>query len=277
MISLSDEQQRCTVCKKIFSKTELFFRLKKDGTLSKMCLRCLERGKGYHRRYYIPRRRGPFPTRLTKALSFFRTWTPDMAYVLGLLFADGCITTRKGQYAELTLELKDIDYLRFVAATIDPLLPVKMYTRADGRQTGKISIGIRSIIDDCVELGLTPRKTATLQWPATLPETLAADFVRGYFDGDGTIYCKPTRSGKYTTILRVMAFACGSPDFAVALNSVIFNHTGFQGGMDTYGQNCTSVSYRRKAAIRVIGEWLYYAENVLYLERKFLKWKEACV
>jgi hypothetical protein len=129
------------------------------------------------------------PLGLEDALYFFKVWTPEMAYVLGLLYADGCVTTRAGKsgYNEVNIELKDVDFLRIVAKTIDPKLRVHEYTRNDGRHSARLSIGIKAIVNDCVALGLRPRKSLDIEWPATLPIEFEADFVRGYFDGDGGI------------------------------------------------------------------------------------------
>src|SRR5436190_2167442 len=126
------------------------------------------------------------PLGLDKALSFFKFWRQEMAYTLGLLYADGCVTThpnRRGYY-EVNIELKDVDYLRTVAKIIDPKLRVHEYSRIDGRHSARLSIGVKEIVNDCVALGLRPRKSLDIEWPATLPEVYEADFVRGYFDAD---------------------------------------------------------------------------------------------
>ncbi len=215
------------------------------------------------------------PLGLEKAFLFFRTWTPELAYVLGLLYADGFITTRFGDYWEIVLELKDVEYLGLVAKTIDPNLRVRNYTRKDGRTSAKISTAVRQIVEDCVALGLRPRKSLDIEWPATLPEVYEADFVRGYFDGDGGITWSITQSKghPYPSKRRCLDFACGSPNFANTMSNVIQRNTTIEGNI-RHLKNHSRLQYLSKEAIRTVGTWMY-AASPLRLERKFEKWQET--
>jgi hypothetical protein len=216
----------------------------------------------------------PNPLGFEKGLTFFKTWTPDMAYVLGLLYADGCITTRFGDYWEIALELKDTEYLGLVANTIDPKLRVRHYTRKDGRTSAKISTSVRQIVEDCVALGLRPRKSLDIEWPATLSEAYEADFVRGYFDGDGGITWSITRNSfGYASKRRCLDFACGSPNFADTMSAVIQRNTMIEGNIRHLKNHCR-LQYLSKEAIRAVGVWMYEA-SPLRLERKFEKWEET--
>lgn len=217
----------------------------------------------------------PNPLGLEKALIFFKTWTPDMSYVLGLLFADGCITTRFSDYWEIVLEMKDVDHLFKVANVIDPKLRVRQYTRKDGRYSGKISTSVKQVVRDCVALGLRPRKSLDIEWPATLPTEFEADFVRGYFDGDGGITWSITQSKghPYPSKRRCLDFACGSPNFGNTLGQVIERNTGVESNIRQLKNHCRP-QYLSKEAIRAVGEWMY-AASPLRLERKYQKWQET--
>jgi hypothetical protein len=50
-----------------------------------------------------------------------------------------------------------------------------------------ISICNREICEDMIKLGINPRKTYNLE-PIKVPEKYFSDYVRGFFDGDGTVY-----------------------------------------------------------------------------------------
>lgn len=211
---------------------------------------------------------------LTKALSFFKTWTLESAYVYGLLYADGNVTLRTFNRSVLSLELKDAEYVRLVAGVIDSALPVYDYERTDGRKSAKLVLYRNSIVQDCIEKGLVPAKTHTLQWPPDLPRELDSHFVRGYFDGDGTVassWTDPKRSGKQ----RHLAFSCGSDDFAQSLHIAIQSHTATDGRIWHVVKNCANLDFTRKNDIRAIGEWMYSDRGDLYLPRKYLKWQEV--
>ena len=212
---------------------------------------------------------------LTKALSFFQTWTLESAYVYGLLYADGNVTFRSSNRSILSLELKDAEHVRRVANIIDPEIPVYEYERTDGRTSAKLVIYRGSIVKDCVAKGLVPAKTAILQWPADLPEALESHFARGYFDGDGTVSESIVKnSSGYTTKLRTLAFACGSDDFALSLHSVLQRRTGASGKIWHPVASCANLSFNKKDDIRAIGEWMYAAGD-LHLPRKYQKWQEV--
>jgi hypothetical protein len=119
--------------------------------------------------------------------------------VLGLFFADGNVADSPS-HASINIELKDVDYLRRIAAVIDLALPVYLYECKDGRTSAKFYVSRRSIVDDCIALGLVPRKTASVQFPPTLPRELHADFVRGYFDGDGCVFLGEGRTASRSRI-----------------------------------------------------------------------------
>ncbi len=215
------------------------------------------------------------PLGLENALNFFKLWTPESSYVFGLLIADGCLTTRYGQLWDVSLELKDIDHVKLIASVIDPILRVHSYTRKDGRKSAKFTMNVREIVNDCVALGLRPRKSLDIEWPATLPTEFEADFVRGYFDGDGGITWSITQSKghPYPSKRRCLDFACGSPNFALTLGQVIERNTGVPINL-RHLKNHSRLQYLSKDAIRAVGEWMY-AASPLRLERKYQKWQET--
>jgi hypothetical protein len=57
------------------------------------------------------------------------------------------------------------------------------------------SITSRELCADLAQLGVTPRKSLTLNWPKSLAHEYARPFLLGYFDGDGFITW--SRSGIY--------------------------------------------------------------------------------
>lgn len=56
----------------------------------------------------------------------------------------------------------------------------------------------KKIIQDLMKLNCMPKKSLTLTFPDFLPEEYKSHFMRGYFDGDGTIYMANINSRGYT-------------------------------------------------------------------------------
>ncbi len=101
-------------------------------------------------------------------------------------------------------------------------------------------------------------------------------FVRGYFDGDGTVTTSTTKTTLgYYVKLRLLAFSCGSDDFAYALHAIIQANTGAGGRVRHAVKTCATVDFLRKKDIRAIGDWMYKDSGHLYLPRKYEKWQEV--
>ena len=113
---------------------------------------------------------------------FFKRWSPDMAYLLGVICADGCLVEHANGYHTLNITSKDLDWLQQLKRTLRA--EQKICRKERGYQ---LQIRNQIIYRSLLDLGLTPRKSKTLQLPTVAPEVFP-DFVRGVFDGDGTVW-----------------------------------------------------------------------------------------
>lgn len=115
--------------------------------------------------------------------SVFADWpSPTAAYVLGLMYADGCLSSVNGQ-PRLTIGMNDEQLMRSVHVLMcSPVRKLYHYR--------KQWLCISTNMDDIQFLrdqGLTERKSLTITWPRSLPDECFWPFVRGVFDGDGTV------------------------------------------------------------------------------------------
>lgn len=115
--------------------------------------------------------------------------TEEKAYWLGLLYADGCVNLKS---TVLELTLKDEEHVNKFKEFMktDAKVRTKKVT-IEGKENTyyKISICSKKIISDLISLGCTERKSLTLTFPTEnqIPTSLISHFIRGYFDGDGTV------------------------------------------------------------------------------------------
>lgn len=113
-----------------------------------------------------------------------------MSYVLGFIVADGCITVSKERpNRPFSLNITSVDKKHLYK--IRKLLGSshKISKKSGGSSGVGYQLQIRNsiITKDLINLGVFPRKTYNLK-PIKVPQKYFNSFVRGFFDGDGTVY-----------------------------------------------------------------------------------------
>lgn len=115
----------------------------------------------------------------------------NQSYILGLLYADGCITKSKHTNEKLNLVLKDedLDTVKWVLKELKP--EGKVYFIKSKNQVG-FFITLPYLTDRLKDLGVIPNKSiiTDLLVPNFIfnNRTLFFSFLRGFFDGDGSIF-----------------------------------------------------------------------------------------
>lgn len=185
---------------------------------------------------------------------YFKVWSPNMAYILGFWYADGCIYNNR--LFDITTHKKDKYILTQIAKELEYEGPLYDYV---DRQVARINFSCKEIYNDLVALGGKERKSDTITFPKdVVPINLMSDFIRGYFDGDGCIMTlKHNRVNS--------AFTCGSKIFLDELLSFLKEHAGIQGG--SYDASCVSLKFGKKDTLK-LGEYMYQNNPTLYLKRK---------
>lgn len=125
-----------------------------------------------------------------KDLDFFKNInTNNKSYILGFLLADGCID-KKGS-VRFEVQEKDIEVLEFIKSQISPTSPIKYLSRnVSGRisKTVLVYFKAKNYLEDLEHWNILPNKTYKKQTLPNIPFNLMSDFIRGYFDGDGSVW-----------------------------------------------------------------------------------------
>lgn len=123
-------------------------------------------------------------------LDYFDQWSPDMAYVLGFLFADGTIGKNlKG--VGILIASKDEAVLEFIRSQICPEKKIYRYdAKVDDRGSvtqpqSYLVLGSKVLVRRLMSLGMMPHKTYNDDPYPEIPDEMFPHFVRGYLDGDG--------------------------------------------------------------------------------------------
>jgi intein/homing endonuclease len=109
----------------------------------------------------------------------------NKAYILGFIFADGCVSKKKYELI-IKLHNQDTNILEDIKKELSTNTPIKTLTNYKNHQSC-LRISSKKICSDLIKLGVTPSKTFTIEFPELKPE-LVKHFIRGYFDGDGCLY-----------------------------------------------------------------------------------------
>lgn len=115
---------------------------------------------------------------------FFKIWTHEMAWVLGLFITDGCVNKN---IHSISFSQKDERILRLIADYMGAeyiLAPIR-----PTRLTPTLIINSKEIKMDLEKLGITANKSFTVPFPI-VPEEYLPSFVRGVIDGDGWVQRK---------------------------------------------------------------------------------------
>lgn len=122
-------------------------------------------------------------------ISFFKNWNENMAYILGYIVADGCIIKRKGRQNSYVLNItsKDKRHLYKIKRVLKSQHSISVKFNSRGQRSFQLQIANSKICRDLIDLGIPPRKTYS-SINLEVPKEYFADFVRGFFDGDGTVY-----------------------------------------------------------------------------------------
>lgn len=193
---------------------------------------------------------------------YFKTWNRNMAYILGLWFADGCIYG--GKMFDITLHKKDKYILKKIAKELD--YEGNLYDYVD-KQASRINFSCVVIYNDIVALGGKERKSNDIEFPI-IPKEFLSDFIRGYFDGDGCIYTfKPNDQN----LLRARITICGTKNFLLCLQQRINEdlNIGMKQlvDMNKYGSNVFNLVYTKNKDIVSLYYYMY-KDATVFLTRK---------
>lgn len=122
---------------------------------------------------------------------FFETIdSEEKAYWLGMMFADGYIVDNSNNYGQdkvgLSLAEDSLDVLEKFKKAINATNPITWEKRDIGQPMGRLLITSQKMADDLIDKGCFKQKSLLLS-PPKISNEFIYDFVRGFFDGDGSL------------------------------------------------------------------------------------------
>ncbi len=115
---------------------------------------------------------------------FFSKWSPEMAWVLGLLFTDGNVRPNRILFCSIDIEL--LEKIKKLLNSSNPI-----YKQAQSYDKSKwiyrFDFYREKMMEDFGKLGLHQRKSLNMIFP-DVPAEYMRHFIRGCWDGDGSVY-----------------------------------------------------------------------------------------
>ncbi len=200
-------------------------------------------------------------------IRYFDTWTPNMAYILGFLFADGNVN-KELTTVGINLQARDVAVLKFIRKEIKVKSKIRKIPpctdpNAKVKAGPGVGLGISSkvLVQGAMKLGLMPRKTYEDYPYYEVPDEVLPHFLRGNFDGDGT-----------TTSVYGGVHLQGSPKFIIGLHNAIVRVVGVSSRRINHkiGKTTTYslVGWGRVTDIRLLYDFMYPKDFGFCLKRK---------
>lgn len=193
-------------------------------------------------------------------------WSAKLAYAVGLIVSDGSLS-KDGRHIDITSS--DRELLATIKECLD-IPHVKIGTKFSGTKNKhyyRIQFSSVSLYYWLTTLGVWPNKSNTIE-SITIDDVYFFDFLRGVFDGDGTISVYTDRRWKNSQTV-CLAFASGSIGFLTWLQKELEVRIDSTGSI-TRGTRVLQLKYGKKDARKIFNS-MYYKKLVPKLERKFAK------
>lgn len=209
--------------------------------------------------------------------------TEEKAYWLGFMYADGYVNATGNKFG-INLALKDISHLekfnkflnypKGLNISKSHQFGSKSNLNAKGEEMYMVStvIGNKHMREALIANGCVPNKSLILKFPSEeiVPKKLQRHFIRGYFDGDGSLGIYP--HSKTNPNLEESLLIVGTKAFLEKVQEILGK------GFLMHKSNCSEYTYRLGYSTRKANNAakIMYEDSTIYLERKYNIYKQFC-
>ena len=209
-----------------------------------------------------------------KKRDYFQKESSNMAWLLGFLASDGTIRLNSNEI-KIGLAKKDKEILEKIKKELEIEREIKEYTTKDGFDCVSLSWTSAQHKKDLATYGIIPQKTNKLIPPYSLNKKYWIDYIRGYFDGDGSINLIKNSNGRGNGNLRWQICAA-TPEILEFIINWLYEQYQIPKVNILIQKKKNPLYYPQysSSATREIYKILY-TPNSLYLKRKKDKFEEV--
>lgn len=191
----------------------------------------------------------------------------EKAYVLGLLYADGnVINAYRNKAFKIKLHIDDRELLIKIS---NILYGKEVLYEYEGNKASTLKISNNKMIKRLVEIGVVPNKTYKDVLIPSIPAELYRHFIRGMFDGDGTVgvYHYNTHFQRHWNIINASKPLLEGIQALLPIKGSIYTKSYKEGSYIKQTIPCYTLSITGIENCKVLYEYLYY-KSTIYLQRK---------
>lgn len=193
--------------------------------------------------------------------NYFDIQSSNMAWLLGFLASDGCVDKKRNRII-INLSLTDKEILEKIKQEVEIENKITEYENVDGFSCVSLAWTSQKHKQVLEKYSIVPNKTFILKPPYLLEEKFKIDYIRGYFDGDGSVSknCKNLRWQVGGASKEVIEFIVNTLE-EYGIPKVNIQTQNFNNNSPfyycQYSTNATKKIYK-----------ILYTKNSLYLKRK---------
>ena len=199
-------------------------------------------------------------------------WSPNFAYALGLITADGCLSPDKRHIIFKSIDKELVRNVK-IAFLLKNKITVKAKNKTKYKKCFEIQFGDIIFYQFLNKIGLKSAKSKTIK-KVRVPNKFFADFLRGLFDGDGTFYSYWDKRWPNSFVFQI-SFASSSLKFLMWLKSKL-NKLYKVKGFVCKGKGVFNLRYVKRDSRKLFLK-MYYNKNSLILLRKYVKIKNTLI
>lgn len=117
---------------------------------------------------------------------YFDNIDHNQAYLLGFIAAVGTIS-KNSNSIKIALSSVDRDFLEKIKVELESSAPISDFEDRNGFKHSEFRFSSLKIKQKLANFGIIPNKTYESFFPQNIPDEYLIDFIRGYFDGDGSV------------------------------------------------------------------------------------------
>ena len=210
-------------------------------------------------------------------IDFFKKWSMGMAYILGYFAADGSMYANPRGAKYITFSSTDREMVEKVKRCLNSnhKIGLKKRDSKNWKSSYTFQIGSKEMYADLINLGFMQNKARRFNLPK-VPKKYMNHFIRGYFDGDGSVtygyYTRRSRGGKKTPYI-LSSFASANAHFLKNLSRRLSEYARMKQGY--INAKSGHLKYSKLDSSQLFRYMYKGVFQELYLERKYNKFKKA--